>query len=236
MEAGGDVTAALPFACAIEMVHTYSLIHDDLPIMDNDDLRRGKPTCHKVYGDCTAALAGDALQAAAFYTILKASLPDKVKADAGAYLAYAAGEMGMCGGQELDTSEDIRTLEGLTNINDLKTGALLRAACAMGVIAAGDKATDEMLKAAESYGDHLARAFQIRDDILDIISTDDELGKPVGSDESNNKPTFASILGVDESEQLVLSESEMAKSALKGHFADTLFFDALADTLAKRNH
>ncbi len=230
---GGDPEAALPLALAVEMIHTYSLIHDDLPCMDDDDLRRGRPTNHKVYGEGRATVAGDALQAAAFETALAAPLPPERAVRAARYLASCAGEKGMCGGQELDTAEDsARTLEDLTLINDLKTGAMLRAACVLGVIAAGG--SDAQIAAAELYGLHLARAFQIRDDILDITSTEEELGKPIGSDERNRKPTYASILGVPAAESLVLRETEEAKRALHAAFPDTSFFDALADLLAVR--
>ena len=235
--AGGNMEAALPAACGIEMLHTYSLIHDDLPIMDDDDLRRGKPTCHRVFGECTAALAGDALQAEAFRAVLSSPLPDKARARAGLILAEAAGAMGMCGGQELDTADGTeRTPESLDTINDLKTGALIKAACLMGVAAAGDAAAPEMEHAAEEYGANLARAFQIRDDILDIVSTDEELGKPVGSDEENEKVTYASLLGVERCEELVRQCSEKAARAVEGAFADAGFFVWLADTLAERKH
>ena len=231
--AGGDRDAAMPLALAVEMIHTYSLIHDDLPCMDDDGLRRGKPTCHVVYGEGRATVAGDALQAAAFETALSAPLPPERVVDAARYLAACAGPAGMCGGQELDTAEDSdRSLGGLTVINDLKTGAMLRAACVLGVIAAGG--TPEELAAAESYGLHLARAFQIRDDILDITATEAELGKPIGSDAKNAKPTYASALGVEAAEELVLAETRKAKAALTGAFAGTAFFDALAGLLAVR--
>lgn len=230
---GGDMGHAMPLALAVEMIHTYSLIHDDLPCMDNDDLRRGKPTNHVVFGEGRAAVAGDALQAAAFELALSAPLPAERVVKAVKYLANAAGPDGMCGGQELDTAEDSdRSLEGLTCINDLKTGAMLRAACVLGVIAAGG--TDGELAAAEKYGLHLARAFQIRDDILDIVSTPEELGKPIGSDRENDKPTYASVLGVDEAEKRVLEETELAKAAIENVLPDPAFFLALADLLAVR--
>ncbi len=230
---GGGVREAMPLALACEMIHTYSLIHDDLPGMDDDDLRRGKPTNHRAFGEGRAIIAGDALQAAAFETALSAPLPPERVVRAAAYLASCAGLDGMCGGQELDTAEDSdRSEAGLTLINDLKTGAMLRASCALGVIAAGGD--NGKLCAAEEYGLHLARAFQIRDDILDIISTESELGKPIGSDEANNKPTYASLLGVDAAEALVRSETEKAKAATRGVFADTVFFEKLADRLAER--
>ena len=231
--AGGSMEKAMPLALACEMIHTYSLIHDDLPEMDNDDLRRGKPTNHRVFGAGRAVVAGDALQAAAFETALSAPLPPERTVAAAAYLASCAGLNGMCGGQELDTAEESdRSEAGLTLINDLKTGAMLRAACVLGVIAAGGDGGAG--SAAEAYGLHLARAFQIRDDILDIISTEAELGKPIGSDEANSKPTYASLLGVEAAEDMVRRETQRAKSAVRGAFPDTAFFEELADGLAER--
>lgn len=233
--AGGEPEKAMPLALAAELVHTYSLIHDDLPCMDDDDLRRGKPTSHVVFGEGRAVLAGDALQAAAFELALSAPLPAERVVRAARYLAAAAGPEGMCGGQELDTAgEPDPTLEALTRVNDLKTGAMLRAACAMGVLAAGG--SEAQLTAAESYGLHLARAFQIRDDILDITSTPGKLGKPIGSDAANRKPTYASVLGPQEAENRVLRETALAKSALAAAFPDEFFFPALADALAVREN
>lgn len=229
----GDAHRAMPFALAIEMIHTYSLIHDDLPMMDDDDLRRGRPTNHRVFGECTAALAGDALQAAAFAEALSGELDAQIRVRAALCLAKAAGEMGMCGGQELDTAGDSdRSLEGLTHINDLKTGALLVAASVMGVIAGCG--SEEQTEAAEKYAASLARAFQIRDDVLDVISDDATFGKSVGSDAENGKPTYASILGVEECGRLVRDETEAAKAALRGRFADTTFLEELADHLCER--
>ena len=234
-EAGGDAEKALPLACAVEMLHTYSLIHDDLPVMDNDDLRRGKPTCHKVYGECTATLAGDALQTAAFEVLLSADLAPESVIAAGRYFAKAAGAAGMCGGQELDTSEYLtRDAAGLTLINDLKTGALIRAACVIGVIAAGKNAGDGQLQAAENYGIHLARAFQIRDDVLDVVSNADTLGKPAGSDAANNKATYASVYGLDRCRDLIAEETKLAISAVTGKFEDWSFFAGLAESLEER--
>ena len=233
--AGGDIEKAVPFACAIEMIHTYSLIHDDLPAMDNDDLRRGRPTCHKAYGECRAILAGDALQAAAFRTLFSAKLPDSYMVAAGRNLADAAGERGMCGGQELDTSDYVqRDEEGLGLINDLKTGALLRAACVLGILAAGDAGSDIQLRAAEEYGLHLARAFQIRDDVLDVVSDPMILGKPTGSDAENNKPTYASVYGLERCRTLILEETEKAVSAISRRFKEWEFFSWLANSLAER--
>lgn len=245
--AGGSMEEALDFGCAVEMLHTYSLIHDDLPCMDNDDLRRGKPTNHKVYGECVATLAGDALQAAAFQTVLCASGSwcaegGASRALAAQILAEAAGEQGMCGGQYWDTIGDgkvIHTAEELTEINDKKTGALLRAACMMGVAASMGYRTvdDSCMDAAKEYATNLGLAFQIRDDMLDVIGNAEEFGKPIGSDLSNEKSTYVSLLGLEECERRVLEYTECAKAALqagKWH-GSTDFLCALADSLAERN-
>ena len=190
---GGDVRAALPIACAVEMVHTYSLIHDDLPCMDNDDLRRGKPTNHVIYGECTATLAGDALQAEAFRTILSTDLPVEVRAECARLLAEAAGESGICGGQQLDMEGEgkVLTKEELMDINDRKTSAMIHAACLMGVTCGGGNA--QQRAAAAQYAKALGLAFQIRDDMLDVISTEAELGKPIGSDAREGKNTFMAL-------------------------------------------
>ena len=224
-EEGFDWYDAMPAACAVEMVHTYSLIHDDLPCMDNDDLRRGKPTNHKIYGETLAVLAGDALQAAAFQTVLSASGPWRrngqyAPAVAAGLLAEAAGEGGMCGGQYLDTVGDrkvIHTAEELTAINDKKTGALLRAACMMGVAAAAGRRTVDgsCMDAARDYATYLGLAFQIRDDMLDVMGDQAEFGKPIGSDAEQGKSTYVSILGLEECEKRVLALTEQAKAALE---------------------
>ena len=181
-------------ACAVEMLHTYSLIHDDLPSMDNDDLRRGKPTNHKMFGECTATLAGDALQAAAFETILTAPLPAEVNTAAGLTLARGAGALGMCGGQQLDMEGETRTftLKEVARMNHLKTGCLLKAACVMGVLAAGVPVDDPMVTAAEHYAKAIGLAFQVRDDMLNVTSTEEEMGKPVGNDAESHKSTYVS--------------------------------------------
>lgn len=243
--AGGALEEALDFGCGVEMLHTYSLIHDDLPCMDNDDLRRGMPTSHKKFGECAAVLAGDALQAAAFRTVLSAEGEWRpggkgAVALAAGILAEAAGETGMCGGQYWDTVSDERprTAEDLTEINDKKTGALLRAACMMGVCASmGRREVDEScMDAARDYATNLGLAFQIRDDILDATSTAEELGKPIGSDAANQKVTYVTLLGVDACEALVLDYTARAKEALEqGQWlGDTAFLMELADSLAVR--
>lgn len=232
--AGGNVEKALPVACAVEMLHTYSLIHDDLPCMDNDELRRGKPTNHMVYGECTATLAGDALQAEAFGTILRCDLPPIVKASCAEILAGAVGLDGMCGGQFLDMSWEGRTLteQELTEINIRKTGALLVAACQMGVAAAGG--SELMLAAAGHYGSSIGLAFQIRDDMLDVLSTAEELGKPIGSDLEENKNTYMVLMGREGCEKTIAKLTDFAKNVLDEAFEDTAFLKELADALSTR--
>ena len=231
---GGDIEKALPVACAIEMLHTYSLIHDDLPCMDNDELRRGKPTNHVVYGECTATLAGDALQAEAFGTIAHSELPAENKIACVEILADAVGSDGMCAGQYLDMvgESEILTESELDDINSRKTGALLIAACRMGVAAAGG--SGEMLEAAAHYGACVGAAFQIRDDILDVISTSEELGKPVGSDAQEHKNTYMALLGEERCMEMVETLTNKAKSALCGTFNDTKFLCDLADSMVTR--
>ena len=231
---GGDIEAALPVACAIEMLHTYSLIHDDLPCMDNDDLRRGKPTNHKVFGECTAVLAGDALQAEAFGTILRSALPADRKAACAEILAGAVGLDGMCGGQFLDMQWEGRKLteQELTEINSRKTGALLAAACQMGVAAAGG--TSLMLDAAGHFGAAIGMAFQIRDDVLDVISTAEVLGKPIGSDAQESKNTYMALMGQEGCEKAITRLTSFAKDILSEAFDDTAFLCGLADALSAR--
>ena len=233
---GGNAESALPFAAALEMVHTYSLIHDDLPCMDNDDLRRGRPTNHVVYGECTAVLAGDTLQAEAFGTILRCDLPAERKAACAEILAGAVGLDGMCGGQYLDMSWEGRKLteQELTEINSRKTGALLVAACQMGVAAAGGSRL--MLDTAGHFGAALGMAFQIRDDMLDVLSTAEELGKPIGSDSQENKNTYMVLMGEEGCRQTVARLTDFAKNVLGEAFEDTAFLRAMADSLADRKN
>ena len=231
---GGNIEETLTAACAIEMLHTYSLIHDDLPCMDNDELRRGRPTNHVVYGECTATLAGDALQAEAFGTILRCALSAERRARCAMHLANAVGMDGMCGGQYLDMLGEGKPLsaQDLDEINSRKTGALLTAACLMGVAAAGG--TEAQEEAAARYGAALGMAFQIRDDMLDVLSTEGELGKPIGSDQEESKNTYMALYGEKKCEEMVLKLTAAAKDALSGQFVDTAFLDALADSLAVR--
>lgn len=235
-QCGGDVKKALPMACAVEMIHTYSLIHDDLPCMDNDDLRRGKPTNHVVYGECTAVLAGDALQAAAFDSILSADLDAHAVVAAAKVLSEACGADGMCGGQILDMEGEGKelALKDISIIHSLKTAAMIKAACEIGVIAGGG--TSEQLKAASEYAECIGLAFQIRDDILDITATTEEMGKTVGKDANSNKNTYASLLGIPECERIIAEMTEKAKAAINGVFDNTEFLCALADMLADRKN
>ena len=230
---GGSVEAALPLACAIEFIHTYSLIHDDLPVMDNDDLRRGKPSNHKVFGECTATLAGDALQALAFETVLKADLPALRVLKCAQVLANAAGHEGICGGQQLDLEWEGKILSApeLEEIYLRKTSALIRAACLMGVAAAGG--TKEQEKAAASYADNFGFAFQLRDDMLDVIGDEKTFGKPIGSDREEGKTTFVDILGLNGCQRVIEAHSESAVEAL-GDMEDTDFLIHLVRVLEKR--
>ena len=233
---GGDIETALPVACAIEMLHTYSLIHDDLPCMDDDSLRRGRPTNHVVYGECTATLAGDALQAEAFGTILRSELPADRKARCACFLADAVGLDGMCGGQFLDMLGEGRVLseDELTDINSRKTGALLTAACRMGVAAGGGN--EAQLEAASLYGAAIGAAFQIRDDMLDVLGNEQELGKPIGSDAEEKKNTYMALYGAERCARMVEKLTAQAKDVLRGTFEDTAFLYALADSMAVRTN
>ncbi len=235
---GGDADKAIPVACGVEMLHTYSLIHDDLPCMDNDDLRRGKPTNHKVFGECTATLAGDALQAAAFESVLSAPLSDSARVSCAAILARVAGHDGICGGQQIDMECEGRPLtqREVMEIHLRKTAALLRGACLMGVAAADG--TEEMQRAAAQYADALGMAFQIRDDMLDVIGDEKIFGKPIGSDREEQKTTFVDLFGIDGCAKKVQEYTQRAKAALDTvqWRGDTAFLKTLADSLQNRNN
>ena len=230
--AGLDWHTAVPVACALELVHTYSLIHDDLPCMDDDDLRRGKPTNHKVYGETLAVLAGDSLQPEAFRIILTApGLVAEQRADCALILAKAAGADGMVAGQVIDTLHAPKTEEELGEVHRLKTGAMIAGACMLGVAAAGGDQV--LLAAAEEYGYQLGLAFQIRDDMLDVIGNADEFGKPIGSDKEEGKVTYVDLLGLEACDRKVLDCTEKAKAAVRALDTDG-FLAELADSLAKR--
>ncbi len=229
---GGNWRAALPFACALELVHTYSLIHDDLPCMDDDDFRRGKPTCHKVYGETMAVLAGDALQAEAFRMIAAApDMSDKQRIEAVDVLASACGGDGMVAGQVLDVQGKCVNERDVKMLHSLKTGAMLCAAAELGCIAAG---CNEMIRAkAVEYGAHIGLAFQVRDDMLDVIADESEFGKPIGSDREEGKVTFVDLLGLSGCDELVKSETRLAQQCVEDLNAGE-FLRELAGWLADR--
>ena len=229
---GGDWHQAAPFAAAIEMIHTYSLIHDDLPCMDNDDYRRGRLTNHKVFGEGIAVLAGDALLTDAFSVASRATLPDPAAmADSIGVLAECAGSMGMVGGQVLDILSEERTLteQEVIDIQSRKTGALINAACVLGVLAAGG--TGEQVQAAAGFAGLLGLAFQIRDDMLDVIGTKEEMGKGVGTDETKN--TFVRLYGLEKCEELVQNYTQAAIEKLSC-FEHTQYMTTLARSLTER--
>lgn len=231
---GGDRFDALDFACAVEYIHTYSLIHDDLPCMDDDDMRRGKPSCHKQFGEATALLAGDALLTHAFQIVAGAELDDSKIALACGLLAQNAGVQGMVGGQVIDLKYESESpdLRQLLSVHRLKTGALISAACLLGCIAAG--ADDKKIAAASAYAYDLGVAFQIKDDILDVTGSSEELGKPVGSDEDNNKTTYVSLRGIENAQKDVEMLTSAAISRLS-EFQNTEFLEALSRYLVNRN-
>ena len=229
----GDAAAADQFAAAVEMLHCYSLIHDDLPCMDNDDLRRGKPTNHKVYGETLAVLAGDALQPEAYRLILTApGLDESRRAACGRILAEVSGADGMVAGQVLDTLHAPKTEAEVTEVHRLKTGAMIAGACRLGVAAAGG--SGGLMAAAETYAQELGLAFQIRDDMLDVCGDAAEFGKPIGSDKEEGKVTFMDLLGLEGCGRAVRAHTEAAKAAVADWDTDG-FLAALADSLAERN-
>ena len=225
---GGDAHSALPFACAIEMIHAYSLVHDDMPCMDNSPLRRGKPAVHKKYGEDMALLVGDGLLTYAFETMLSrvGDIPADRALSAALELAYSAGIDGMVGGQTIDLeSEGQRiSVEQLNLLQSLKTGALLKAACVMGAILGG--ATREKRLAAEKFGKDVGRAFQIVDDILDATADAETLGKPVGADAAAEKSTYVTLLGLPKAKEMAQKHTDEALSSLDvfGDEADSLRF------------
>ena len=236
---GGEVQSALPLACAVEMVHAYSLIHDDLPCMDNDDLRRGKPSCHIKFGEGTALLAGDALLTHAFSAASDAyfngTLPAETVLRCVNQLSRAAGVEGMIGGQVIDTApEEVpMTPEQLEAMHGMKTGALIRSAAVLGCLAAG--APRDVVMQADLYAAKIGLAFQIVDDILDVTEESEKLGKST-SDADNNKTTYITLYGVEKAREMVRRLVLEADLAVKGTVLDDEMLYELADTLAKRHH
>ena len=230
---GGDVEKALPFACAIEMIHAYSLIHDDLPGMDNDDLRRGRPTNHKVFGEGVAILAGDGLLTYAMEIMLDAVDDDRTR-DAMMVIVKAAGVRGMIAGQYTDLESEGKQIDidKLRYIHRNKTGALLKAPLVAGAILGG--ADEDQVLAVSEYGVNLGIAFQITDDLLDVIGDKDITGKNVGSDEASGKLTYVKAYGVEKSEQLALDYTNFAIAALDIADIEKDFLVELAKSLSKR--
>ena len=221
---GGEGKEIEPFMAAIEMIHTSSLIHDDLPCMDNDDFRRGKPSCHKAFDEATALLAGDVLLTEAFEVIANAPLSEHARIEAARLLAVGGGSRGMIWGQELDVTYEGKPLDEalLRTIHENKTGALINASVQMGVCAAGG--TREDASYLERYAFDLGLVFQIVDDVLDVISTPEELGKPIGSDQENGKVTFATLYGPQGALELAQKINDESCEALKKVYGDRADF------------
>ena len=229
---GIDWHLALPYACALELVHNYSLIHDDLPCMDDDDLRRGQPTTHKKFGETLAVLAGDALQPEAFRLIAEAPcMSDGSRVEAVRVLARACGADGMVAGQVLDTLYGIHTEEQLKAMYRLKTGVMISGAAELGCVAAG--MDEEKRRKAREFGDNLGLAFQIRDDILDVEGSEDVFGKPIGSDREEGKVTFVDVKGLAACQQAVEDYTAAAKAAI-ADWEGSEFLLELADRMVKR--
>ena len=235
---GGSSKAIEPFMAAIEMIHTYSLIHDDLPAMDNDEYRRGRKTTHVVYGEDMAILAGDALLNYAFETAVKAFVLEPEDSltigNAISVLGEKAGIYGMLGGQVIDVKETGHAVskDVLDTIYELKTGALIEAAMMIGAILGG--ASQEEVKTVERIASLVGLAFQVQDDILDVISTQEELGKPIHSDEKNEKTTYVTLLGIDDAKKVVEEKSEEAISLLQTLPNENLYLEELLMELIHR--
>jgi len=236
---GGDVEKALPFAVALEMIHTYSLIHDDLPCMDDDDMRRGMPSCHIRYGEEYALLAGDGLLTRAFGVIAQSELAKENPAcglEAISLLSDLAGVGGMIGGQTVDLKNEGKkaTLETLETMDRLKTGALIVCAAKLGCLAAG--ANEAKIQAAVTFCEKIGHAFQIVDDILDVVGDEKELGKPIGSDGESNKSTYVSLLGLEKSREYAGELTKQAVAALEGFGDEAALLREIAVMLIERKN
>ncbi len=231
---GGNIDNSLSAACALEMIHTFSLIHDDLPCMDNDDMRRGKPSCHKAYGEAQALLAGDALLNLAYEIISRdENITPEIKVAVISELSKQVGINGMIGGQVIDTTYTGELNEKtILQMYSMKTSALLKSACKIGCIAAG---ADKMLEYADIYAEKLGLAFQIIDDILDIAGDEQTLGKPIGSDKECGKTTFASLVGIEKAKFKAKQLTDDAIFVLD-KFSDNEFLKELTIYLLKRNY
>ncbi len=231
----GDYHQAIPFACAIEMMHAYSLIHDDLPCMDDDDLRRGVPSCHVRFGEAVALLAGDNLLTLSFDTLTKArntGVTDSSIVSALKVLGEAGSHRGMIGGQILDINELCQSKEQLEYMFSLKTGKLIKADVRLGCIAAN--ADEKLVSSAISFADAFSLAYQIRDDLLDVIGSETELGKPIGSDQTNGKFTYTELMGIEQAQKQVEQLTESAVRVLKESFLDSDDLIQLTRSLALR--
>ncbi|MBO5648601.1 MAG: polyprenyl synthetase family protein [Clostridia bacterium] len=231
---GGEAKMALPFACAIEMIHAYSLVHDDMPCMDNDDMRRGKASCHRAFGEANALLAGDTLLTQAFEVAsLNMDVSEAARVRAVRALAQGAGALGMAGGQYYDLSDTCASYEELYRLQSMKTGALIRTACLLGYYAATDKVDPKDERNIAKYAEGIGFAFQIVDDLLDVRSDAITLGKPIGSDAKNDKKTILSFLSEADAEQLAARCTSEAKAALADYPGAQILCD-LADYLLER--
>jgi len=231
---GGDPRAALPAACAVEMVHTYSLVHDDLPAMDDDDFRRGRPTSHRVFGEATAILAGDGLLTQAFIQLSNGDYPPELAVKLVGILAHAIGSQGMVGGQVADMEAEGREVELplVEYIHAHKTGALLLACVQLGALVGG--ADEEALRALTRYGEAAGLAFQIADDILDVTGTLEEIGKDAGSDQARNKATFPAVLGVEAARRRAGELQQLALDAIRPLGERARPLAAIADYIVDR--
>lgn len=224
-------------ACAVEMIHAYSLVHDDMPIMDDDDLRRGKPTCHKAFDDATALLVGDSLQTLAFEMLTDNDLQPKQQIAMVKTLAKASGVYGMAGGQAIDLESVGKTIDltALQTMHELKTGALIRASVALGALAV-ENINDEQLTKLDSYAHSIGLAFQVQDDVLDVTADTETLGKPQGSDIASNKPTYPALMGLQQAEQKAYDLIKLAHQQLQSFEQDTTVLAKLADFVIERSH
>lgn len=233
-----DILVPMPFACAVEMIHTYSLIHDDLPAMDNDDYRRGKLSCHKKFGEDIAILAGDALLNKAYEIIFNLSKSNDISLDiileAGKILSHASGSEGMIGGQVVDLNHKEGNLDVLKYLHSHKTGALINASCKIGGVLGGADESD--LKALDDFSKNLGLAFQIKDDILDVEGKKDEMGKSSGSDIENNKLTYVSLIGIEKAKKLEKELTEKSISSLDYFGSNGKCLKELAESLLNRKN
>jgi len=224
-------------ASAVEMIHAYSLVHDDMPIMDNDDLRRGRPTCHKAYDDATALLVGDSLQSLAFESLCDDQLSPQQQSQMVKTLAQRSGIVGMAGGQAIDLESVGKSLDlnALQTMHELKTGALIRASVKLGALAS-NSVTDTELNKLDLYAHNIGLAFQVQDDVLDVIADTDTLGKTQGADIALNKPTYPALMGLEVAQQKAHDLIEQAQAQLDGLAYDTQALSALANFVVQRAH